>query len=203
VLPSSTKYLIDNVLGGKQYDMLLPLVLGVVGATLIQGATSFSLTQLLSKAGQRLIAELRRKVQEHIGRLPVTYYDSNKSGQLVSRIMNDAEGVRNLVGTGLVEFLGGLLTALIALVVLFRISAVMTGIALGALVVFGLVLSKAFTSIRPIFRERGKITAEVTGRLTETLGGVRSDQGLSCRRSRGPASLPKAWTGFSATSSVR
>lgn len=177
VLPSSTKYLIDDVLGKKQYDMLVPLVLAVLGATLVQGGTSFALTQLLSKAGQRLIAELRRKVQEHIGRLSVTYYDANKSGQLVSRIMNDAEGVRNLVGTGLVEFLGGLMTALIALVVLFRISALMTGLALLFLLVFGGALSKAFTSIRPIFRERGKITAEVTGRLTETLGGVRVVKG--------------------------
>ena len=125
----STKYLIDDVIGKRHINMLMPLVLAVLGATMVQGITSFSLTQLLSKAAQRLIAELRRKVQEHIGRLPVTYYDANKTGMLVSRIMSDVEGVRNLIGTGLVEFVGGLLTAVIALVVLLRISALMTGMA--------------------------------------------------------------------------
>jgi ABC-type multidrug transport system fused ATPase/permease subunit len=135
------------------------------------------LTQLLSKAAQRLIAELRRKVQVHIGRLPVSYYDANKSGMLVSRIMSDVEGVRNLIGTGLVEFVGGLLTAVLALAVLLRLSPSMTGIALGAIVAFGLALRKAFGVMRPIFRERGKINAEVTGRLTESLGGVRVVKG--------------------------
>ena len=118
VLPFSTRYLIDNVIGKRQMALLTPLVLGIRAATLIQGVTSFSLTQLLSKAGQRLIAELRQKVQRHIGLLPVSYYDANKSGVLVSRIMNDVEGVRNLIGTGLVDFVGGLLTAVISLVVL-------------------------------------------------------------------------------------
>ena len=122
VLPASTKYLVDDIIGKKHYYLLRPLILAVVGATLIQGVTSFSLTQLLSKAAQRLIAELRRKVQQHVGRLPVSYYDSNKSGVLVSRIMSDVEGVRNLIGTGLVEFVGGLLTAVLALVVLLRLS---------------------------------------------------------------------------------
>ena len=115
VLPSSTKYLIDDVIGKHQSSLLGPLTLAVIGATAIQGITSFSLTQLLSIEGQKLIAELRRKVQEHIGRLPVTYYDSNKTGQLVSRIMSDVEGMRNLVGTGVIEFVGGLLTAAIGL----------------------------------------------------------------------------------------
>ena len=118
VLPYSTRYLVDNVVGKHQIALLTPLVLTVLGATLIQGITSFTLTQLLSKAGQRLIAELRQKVQQHIGRLSVGYYDANKSGVLVSRIMTDVEGVRNLIGTGLVEFVGGIMTALIALVVL-------------------------------------------------------------------------------------
>src|SRR5437870_9085895 len=113
VLPASTKFLIDDIIGKRRTDLLLPLVLAVVTATLIQGATSFSLTQLLSKAAQRLIAELRLKVQQHVGVLPVSYYDSNKSGVLVSRIMTDVEGVRNLVGTGLVDFAGGLMTALL------------------------------------------------------------------------------------------
>ncbi|MEO8027048.1 MAG: ABC transporter ATP-binding protein [Bryobacteraceae bacterium] len=182
VLPVSTKYLVDNVIGKKQFDLLGPLVGVVAIATVIQGITSFTLTQLLSKSAQRLIAELRQKVQAHIGRLSVGYYDSNKSGTLVSRIMSDVEGVRNLVGTGLVEFVGGLLTAVLALIILFRISALMTGLALSFVLVFIFVLQKAFVSIRPIFRERGKITAEVTGRLTETLGGVRVIKGYHAEK---------------------
>lgn len=177
VLPASTKFLIDDVIGKNRRDMLVPLLTAVVVATLIQGGTSFTLTQLLSKAAQRLIAELRRKVQAHIGRLPLRFYDSNKTGTLVSRIMTDVEGIRNLIGTGLVEFVGGLLTAIFSLIVLLKISALITSITLFFIVVFGVVLQKAFTSIRPIFRERGKINAEVTGRLTETLGGVRVVKG--------------------------
>jgi ABC-type multidrug transport system fused ATPase/permease subunit len=177
VLPYSTRYLIDDVLGKHHPELLTRLVLTVLGATLIQGVTSFTLTQLLSKAGQRLIAELRQKVQQHVGRLSVGYYDANKSGVLVSRIMSDVEGVRNLIGTGLVEFVGGLLTAVIALVVLLRISSVMTGLTALFVALFAFALSKAFTKIRPIFRERGKINAEVTGRLTESLGGVRVVKG--------------------------
>jgi ABC-type multidrug transport system fused ATPase/permease subunit len=178
VLPASTKYLIDDVIGKGHAELLLRLVGVVLAATAVQGVTSFALTQLLSKAAQKLIAELRRKVQEHIGRLPVAYYDSNKAGSLVARIMSDVEGVRNLIGTGLVEFVGGLLTAAIALVVLVRISPVMTGIAFLFLMVFGVALQRAFRTIRPIFRERAKINAEVTGRLTESLGGVRVVKGF-------------------------
>src|SRR5439155_13046699 len=163
--------------GKRRTDLLLPLVLAVVAATMIQGITSFTLTQLLSKAAQRLIAELRSKVQAHIGHLPVTYFDANKSGALVSRIMSDVEGIRNLIGTGLVEFAGGVLTAIIALAVLIRISPLMTGIALLIILSFIFVLSKAFGTIRPIFRERSKIYAEVTGRLTESLSGVRVIKG--------------------------
>jgi subfamily B ATP-binding cassette protein MsbA len=177
VLPYSTKYLIDDIIGKHRTDLLTPLVLAVLSATLIQGVTSFTLTQLLSKAGQRLITELRRKVQEHVGRLSVAYYDANKSGVLVSRIMTDVEGVRNLIGTGLVEFAGGLMTAVVALVVLVRISPVMTGLTALAVGGFAFTLKQAFTKIRPIFRERGKINAEVTGRLTESLGGVRVVKG--------------------------
>jgi subfamily B ATP-binding cassette protein MsbA len=177
VLPASTKFLIDDVIGKRRTEMLLPLLGAVVGATLIQGITSFSLTQLLSKAAQRLIAELRRKVQAHVGRLPVAYFDANKTGALVSRIMSDVEGVRNLIGTGLVEFVGGLLTAAIALVVLFKISATMTLMAFAFLVGFGVVLNRAFGTIRPIFRERAKLHAEVSGRLSESLGGVRVVKG--------------------------
>ena len=177
VLPYSTRYLIDSVIGKHHVELLKPIVFGVLTATVIQGITSFSLTQLLSKAAQRLIAELREKVQRHISRLPVAFYDENKTGNLVSRIMTDVEGVRNLLGTGLVELAGGLLTSLIALVVLFRISALMTALAFGFLACFALALNKAFSTIRPIFRERGKINAEVTGRLAESLGGVRVIKG--------------------------
>ncbi len=177
VLPVSTKFLVDNVLGKKHIELLTPLVLGVFVATIIQGCTSFTLTQLLSKEAQRLIAELRRKVQEHIGRLPVAYYDANKSGALVSRIMSDVEGVRNLVGTGLVDFAGGILTALLSLGYLLWLSPLLTVMALLFIAVFGLTLRKAFGKIRPIFRERGKINAEVTGRLTESLAGVRVVKG--------------------------
>jgi ABC-type multidrug transport system fused ATPase/permease subunit len=143
----------------------------------VQGLTSFTLTQLLSKSAQKMIADLRRQVQAHIGKLPISFYDSNKTGVLVSRIMSDVEGVRNLIGTGLVEFAGGLTTGLLALVVLLRISVTMTLIAFAVLLVFGVGLNKAFATIRPIFRARPKITAEVTGRLTESLGGVRVVKG--------------------------
>lgn len=177
VLPYSTKFLVDDIFLKHRSQLLPPLVTAVLFATAVQGVTSYSLTQLLSKAAQRLIAELRQKVQSHVGRLPVAYYDSNKTGALVSRIMNDVEGVRNLIGTGLVEFAGGLLTALLALVILMRISATMTLVAFSCLIVFSFALKKAFTTIRPIFRERSKITAEVTGRLTESLGGVRVVKG--------------------------
>ncbi|HUS20081.1 MAG TPA: ABC transporter ATP-binding protein, partial [Terriglobales bacterium] len=177
VLPWSTKYLIDDVINKHQTELLRPLIAAVITATVIQGITSFSLTQLLSKAAQRLIAELRQRVQQHIGRLPVSFYDSNKTGNLVSRIMTDVEGVRNLVGTGLVELVGGLLTAAIAFVVLWNISALMTGLAFAFVVSFAIAANIAFGTIRPIFRERGKINAEVTGRLTESLGGVRVVKG--------------------------
>lgn len=186
VLPYSTRFLIDTVIAKHHTELLKSLVLVVLLATAIQGVTSFSLTQLLSKAAQRLIAELRQKVQAHIGRLPVAFYDSNKTGTLVSRIMSDVEGVRNLLGTGLVDFVGGLLTSGIALVVLFRISPKMTLMAFGFLLCFAVALNKAFATIRPIFRERGKINAEVTGRLTESLGGVRVIKGYHAEeRERG------------------
>lgn len=177
VLPYSSKFLIDNVVARHQTGLLRPIVFAVLLATVIQGVTSFSLTQLLSKAAQRLITELRQQVQAHVSRLPVTYYDSNKTGALVSRIMSDVEGVRNLLGTGLVDFVGGIVAAAIALVLLLRISVPLTLMAVGSLACFAIVLNKAFSTIRPIFRERGKINAEVTGRLTESLGGVRVIKG--------------------------
>ena len=177
VLPASSKFLIDDIIGKRHLQLLVPLVLAVVGATAVQGVTSYALTQLLSKAAQRLIADLRCQVQAHIGRLPVSYYDANKTGALVSRIMSDVEGVRNLIGTGLVEFVGGLLTATFASIILLRISVLMTGLACVILLGFGIFLQKAFAVIRPIFRARPKINAEVTGRLTESLGGVRVVKG--------------------------
>ncbi len=177
VLPISSRYLFDNVIEKHQVDLLLKLTLAVLSATAIQGAATFALTQLLSIEGQKLIAELRRKVQQHVGRLPVTYYDANKTGQLVARIMSDVEGVRNVIGTGLIDFVGGLLVAIGSFILLLRISTLMTLLALGVVLAFGLALTRAFKTIRPIFRERGKINAEVTGRLTESLGGVRVIKG--------------------------
>ncbi|MFI5058346.1 MAG: ABC transporter ATP-binding protein [Candidatus Acidiferrales bacterium] len=177
VLPASSKYLLDNVFSKHQSYLLRPIVEIVLLATAVQGITSFTLTQLLSKSAQRMITELRRKVQAHIGRLPVSFYDANKTGALVSRIMTDVEGIRNLVGTGLVELVGGLMTALIALGFLLHTSVSMTAVAFGILFVFGIGVNKAFATIRPIFRQRSKINAEVSGRLTESLGGVRVVKG--------------------------
>ncbi len=182
-LPISSRYLINNVMYKHQLH-LLPYIIGAVAAaTFLQGVTSYSLTQLLSTAGQRLIAELRRQVQEHIGRLPVAFYDENRTGTLVARIMTDVEGVRNLVGTGLIEFVGGILTAIIAFCILVRISTRMTLLTFCILLLFGLILQKAFKTIRPIFRERARINAEVTGRLTESLGGVRVVKGYHAEQS--------------------
>ena len=176
-LPAASKPFVDGVLTNHRGKMLLPIIAFVLGATLIQATTSFALTQLLSKAAQRMIAELRQQVQAHIGRLSVSFYDANRTGNLVSRIMTDVEGVRNLIGTGLVDFVGGIVTAVIAFVVLLRISSKVTLIIFGLIFVFAAVLQKALRVMRPIFRERGKINAEVTGRLTESLGGVRVVKG--------------------------
>ncbi|MGB9069754.1 MAG: ABC transporter ATP-binding protein [Candidatus Acidiferrales bacterium] len=184
-LPITPKYLIDDVVTKHQTKLLLPLVLILLGATLIQALTSYCLTQLLSKSSQRMITELRVKVQEHIGRLPVAYYDANKTGVLVSRIMSDVEGVRNLVGTGLVDFAGGIMTAIVALGLLLRVSVSMTGAAAVFLFVFALSLRYAFRTIRPIYRARPKINAEVTGRLTESLGGVRVVKGYHAEEREG------------------
>jgi len=177
VLPASTRYLIDDILGKQQYEMLNSLIFAVFAATAVQAAASYTLTQLLSKAAQRLIAEMRAKVQSHIGRLPIAYFDAHKSGELVSRIMNDVEGVRNLVGTGLVELVGGLLTALLSLFVLLSISTSMTLVAMAVVLVFTGVLQSFFRKLRPVFKERGLIQSEVTGRLTESLGGARVIKG--------------------------
>jgi subfamily B ATP-binding cassette protein MsbA len=173
VLPLSTKFLIDDVMIHHRGQYVLPLVGGVLLATLIQAITSFALAQSLSKAAWSLITDLRIHVQSHIGRLPISFYDANRTGTLVSRIMSDVEGLRNLMGTGLVEFVGGILTALMALVVLMTISAKMTLVAFVVMVAFTWALRKVFGTIRPIYRDRAKIYAEITGRLTESLGGAR------------------------------
>ena len=185
VLPGSTKFLIDNVIGKHQRQLLAPIILAVVCATIVQGVTSFSLTQMLSKSSQRMITDLRIKVQAHIGRLPVAFYDANKTGVLVSRIMSDVEGVRNLIGTGLIEFAGGIMTSIFALVVLLRISPGMTAVAAFVLIAFAVSLNKAFRTIRPLFRARPKLNAEVAGRLTESLGGVRVVKGYHAEEREG------------------
>lgn len=179
VLPYTSKPLLDKVLSPRNpHPALLPkIILLVFGAMIVQAITSFSLTQLLSKAGQRLIAEMRRQVQRHVGLLSVAYYDENRTGTLVARIMSDVEGVRNLIGTGLVEFLGGILTAVLAFFYLLHRSVLVTLTVFAVIGAFVLVLQYAFRVIRPIFRERARINSEVTGRLTESLGGVRVIKG--------------------------
>ncbi|MCL4810127.1 MAG: ABC transporter ATP-binding protein/permease [Thermoanaerobaculia bacterium] len=177
VLPASTKVLIDDVVGKARTELLVPLLAAVGAATLVQAATSFTLTQVLSKGAQRLIAELRTKLQAHVARLPVAYFDGQKTGNLVSRVMNDVEGIRNLVGTGIVEMAGGLVTATLALAVMATLSPLLTGLTLLFLSLFGIGLFAAFGVLRPVFRERSKIYGEVSGRLTETFAGIRVVKG--------------------------
>lgn len=179
VLPGASKYLIDDVIVNKDFEKLYDIILWVGSAIVVQAITSFLLTRILSVEAQHLIAELRVRVQKKVLGLPVSFFDNAKSGELVSRIMTDVEGVRNLVGTGLVQLVGGTLTAVISLVLLIKISPLMTAYVLIPVAVFGFVALKAFAFIRPIFRERGKINAEVTGRLTETLNGVRVIKGFN------------------------
>jgi len=178
VLPGSTKYLIDDVVTKRRLDLLLPLAGIVAIAVIVQAVTSFALVPLLSVPAQRLIADMRIRVQRHIGRLPVRYFDSNKTGVLVSRVMSDVEGVRNLVGTGLVEFIGGLFTAVLAFSFLIRINAMLTIVAVIFMGVFGVIIRTAFGKVRPMYRERNRINGEVTGRLTESFGGVRVVKGF-------------------------
>ena len=195
VLPYTSKPLLDKVLSPLHpHPELLPRIIALVfSAMVVQAVTSFSLTQLLSKAGQRLIAEMRRQVQRHVGLLSVAYYDDNRTGTLVARIMSDVEGVRNLVGTGLVEFVGGLLTAVLAFLYLMHLSATVTLTVFAVMGAFVFVLQYGFKTIRPIFRERAKINAEVTGRLTESLGGVRVIKGYHAEE-RESASFQSEWT---------
>ncbi|MBL8002471.1 MAG: ABC transporter ATP-binding protein [Flavobacteriales bacterium] len=178
VLPGSTKYLLDDVVAKGDLGMLWILLGAVVGALVVQSVTSYALTQLLSVEAQLLISQLRTQVQRKILSLPTSFFDNTKSGALVSRIMSDVEGVRNLVGTGLVQLIGGTLTALISLVWLIYISPWMTLFTLVPVGFFAFIAMKAFGRIRPIFRTRGVINAEVTGRLTETLNGVRVIKGF-------------------------
>jgi len=173
VMPSSTKWLIDKVIGQHRPQLLVPLALAAGVATIVQAITGFGLSQILGVAAQRAITDMRRTVQAYVLRLPVSYFDSTKSGILISRIMTDAEGIRNLVGTGLVQLVGGLLTGAVALVVLFVLNWRLTAIAILLLGGFGGGMAYAFAKLRPLFRERGKLNAEVTGRLGETLGGIR------------------------------
>jgi subfamily B ATP-binding cassette protein MsbA len=177
VLPASTKVLIDDVVGKSRTELLLPLLGAVGAATLVQAATSFTLTQVLSKGAQRLIAELRTKLQAHVTRLPVAYFDGQKTGNLVSRVMNDVEGIRNLVGTGIVELAGGFVTSLFALVVMATLSPLLTGLTVLFLAIFAVGLLAAFGVLRPVFRERAKIYGEVAGRLNETFAGIRVVKG--------------------------
>lgn len=182
VLPASTKFVIDEVIGKNRSDLLWQVALAALGATMLQALTAFALSQILGVAAQRAITEMRKRVHAHIERLPVGYFDSMKTGQLISRIMQDAEGVRNLVGTGLVQLLGGLVTATLCLGVLLYVNWRMTLITIAVLAVFGVVLSVAFKRLRPLFRERGEIQSQVTGRLSESLGGIRVVKAYTAER---------------------
>jgi ABC-type multidrug transport system fused ATPase/permease subunit len=171
--PASSKYLIDEVIGHRRSELLVPLALAVGAAALVDAVTSFALSQVLGVAAQKAIADMRRSMQAHVIRLPIRYFDSTQTGILISRVMNDADGIRNLVGTGLVQMTGGLVTAILALGVLFYLNWRLTSISIVVLAVFAIGMSFAFRSLRPLFRDRGKITADISGRLAESFGGIR------------------------------
>jgi len=209
VLPASTKYLIDAVIVKGRTELLWKIAIAAAVATVIQAVTSFSLSQVLGVAAQRAITEMRKKVQAQIARLPVSYFDSTQTGKLISRIMNDAEGIRNLVGTGLVQLVGSFITAIVAICVLFWLNWRLTSITILVLGIFGGALAFAFTRLRPLFRERGEITATLTGRLAESLGGIRIVKAYTAEKrealtfARGAHKLfrniAKSMTGVSAT----
>jgi subfamily B ATP-binding cassette protein MsbA len=211
VLPYSTKFLVDNVFGQQQYYLLKWITLAVGISTLISAIMSFALSQVLGVAAQRAITEMRKKIQAHIERLPTSYFDSTQTGQLISRIMRDAEGIRNLVGTGLGQIIGGLLSAIVSMIFLFYLNWQITLITLAVLAVFGVVLSYAFKMLRPLFRDRGEIEAQVTGRLNEGLGGIRIVKAYTAEKreelsfARGAhrlfRNIAKSMTGVSATGS--
>jgi subfamily B ATP-binding cassette protein MsbA len=173
VLPASSKYLVDEVITNGRHELLMPIAIAGGVATAIQAVTSFLNSQILGVAAQRAITEMRKRVQAHVMRLPVRYFDSTQTGVLLSRIMTDADGIRNLVGTGLVQLVGGIFTAIVGLGVLLYLNWQLTIVTIIVLALFGIGMAYAFRTLRPLFRERGKINAEVTGRLTEALGGIR------------------------------
>ncbi|HEV8160563.1 MAG TPA: ABC transporter ATP-binding protein, partial [Pyrinomonadaceae bacterium] len=210
VLPASSKYLVDEIIIKERFEMLKWIALAVGLSTLVQAVMTFTLSQVLGVAAQRAITEMRKRVQAKIERLPISYFDSTQSGQLISRIMNDADGIRNLVGTGLVQLAGSLLTAAISVCVLFYLNWRLTSVTIIVLAVFGGMLAYAFKKLRPIFRERNQINAEVTGRLTESLGGIRIVKAYTAERreelsfARGAhrlfRNIAKSLTGVSAVS---
>ena len=181
VLPWMSGYVVDDVIAEGRADLLLPLALLAGGATVVQSGTGFALSQVLGVAAQRAITEMRKRVQRHVTRLPVGYFDATKTGVLISRVMTDAEGIRNLVGTGLTQLAGGFMTATVGIGVLFYLNWRLTSVTLFILVVLGAAMAMAFSRLRPLFRERGKINAEVTGRLAETLGGCASSRPTTSR----------------------
>src|SRR4051812_40771861 len=173
VLPWTSKFLIDDVIGKGRANLLMPLAGAAALATLVQAITGFANSQVVSVAAQRAITEMRKRVQDHVMRLPVSYFDSTKTGILIARVMNDAEGVRNIVGTGLIQLVGSLITAVLALGILFWLNWKLTALTIVVLGAFGGMMAVAFKRLRPLFRERSVINADVTGRLAESLGGVR------------------------------
>ncbi len=187
VLPASTKYLVDDVIVQRHYQLLVPLILGILASAIVQAACTYGVTWVVSREGHRLVAQLRRKVQAHVGRLPVSYFDSNKAGALASRIIGDVEGTRHLMGYSLVEFVGGIATALLSLVFLLKVSVVLTAAVLLGLVLFSLVSKKGFQRLRPVFRESAIAQAEVSGRLIESLGGIRVVKGYNAEASEARA----------------
>src|SRR5258706_2843600 len=211
VLPATSKYLIDDVIVKHRTDLLPMLALAGGGATLVQAVAGFALSQVISVKAKRAITELRKEVMTHVEHLPVRYFDSTQTGILISRVMNDAEGIRNLVGTGIVELVGGIFTATIAMGVLFYLNWRMTLAILVVLAAFGVAMSLAFTRLRPLFRDRGKIQAEITGRLAESLGGIRIVKAYTAEKreeivfSKGVhrlfRNIAKSISGVSATSS--
>jgi ABC-type multidrug transport system fused ATPase/permease subunit len=182
VLPATSKFLIDEVIGKQRVELLPTLAMAAGIASLLQAGTSFALSQVLGVAAQRAITDMRKQVMEHVSRLPVRFFDSTQTGILIARIMNDAEGIRNLVGTGLVQLTGGLVAALLALGVLLYLNWRLTLVTLSVMALFGIGMTFAFSHLRPVFRKRGQIQAEITGRLAEFLGGIRIVKAYTAER---------------------
>ena len=212
VLPFSTKVVVDDIFGQGRADLLYPVAFAVGAATVVQAVTSFALSQVVGVAAQKAITDMRKRVQQHVSRLPIRFFDTTQTGVLISRVMTDAEGIRNLVGTGIMQLIGSIFTATIALVVLFYINWKITAVILFALLLFGIFMARTFMRLRPVFRERGRINAEVTGRLTESIGGIRVVKAYTAERrekivfAKGVHGLfrniARAMTGVSATTAV-